>query len=179
MGDVRDYSGRTVGSVDAWNGVYDTMGRKVGSVDIYSSRVYNAAGQCVGSADIYGKVCDSSGRFVCQVAFFGFKVTHSSGSVIGSVDNAGAPDPPPDMQWRGAAALLLLCQPRVDSPPMPVRRIVESQKSTGCAEILGYIALVVCAGFGIMMFMNGSPIMGLCLLAFFVFGIVSAVKAHQ
>jgi len=108
MGNVHDRDGRYVGYVNAWTGVYDASDRKVGSIDIFSNRVSDASGRVVGTADRNGRACDASGRFVCQVAFWGFKVTDGRGEVIGSVEIAGAPDPMPDMQWRGAAALLLL-----------------------------------------------------------------------
>ncbi|MBM4456356.1 MAG: hypothetical protein FJ011_01115 [Chloroflexi bacterium] len=120
MGNVYNCNGRKVGSVNAWSGVYDASGRKVGSVDIYSDRVYDASGRCVGTADWHGNVHDASGRYLCQVAFFGGRVKDARGDVIGSVEIAGAPEPPPDMQWRGAAALLLLCL----NPP-PERRTLE------------------------------------------------------
>lgn len=109
MGNVYDRTGRKVGSVNAWTGVYDASGRNVGSIDIFSSKVYDAADHFVGTADWHGNVHDASGRFLCQVPFLGFQVKDASGNVIGSVEIAGAPEPPPDMQWRGAAALLLLC----------------------------------------------------------------------
>ena len=108
MGDVYDKRGRRVGSVNVWSGVFDTNGRKAGSINIYTDRVSDAAGRTVGTADSHGTVCDTSGRVVCNVSFFGRSVKTPGGSVIGQVGVAGAPDPHPDMQWRGAAALLLL-----------------------------------------------------------------------
>jgi len=118
MGNVYDRSGRRIGSVNAWTGVYDASGRKVGSMDIYSNRVYDAAGSLAGTADWSGNVHDVSGRFLCKVPFFGVGVKDASGNTIGSVEIAGAPEPPPDMQWRGAAALLLLCDPRFNPPDL-------------------------------------------------------------
>lgn len=109
MGAVYDSDGTKIGSVNAWSGVYDVNGSKVGSVNIFDRKVYDSAGNFVGSADIYGNVCDLSGDFLCKVPFWGFDVKDASGNLIGSVEIAGAPEPMPDMQWRGAAALLLLC----------------------------------------------------------------------
>jgi hypothetical protein len=71
MGNVYDYDGRNVGSVNAWSGVHDASGRKVGSMDSYSNRGFDASGRCVGTSDWHGNVHDASGRYEYQVAFFG------------------------------------------------------------------------------------------------------------
>lgn len=109
MGGVYDRRGRKVGSVNAWSGVYDASGNKVGSINIFSNNVTDAAGNIVGSVNWHGEAYGASGEFLCKVAFFGSDVKDAHGNLLGSVGPAGAPEPPPDMQWRGAAALLLLC----------------------------------------------------------------------
>lgn len=108
MGKVFDASGRAVGSVNGWSGVYDAGGRKIGSMNIFSRKVFDSSGVHVGYADIHGNVSDVSGRLACKVPYFGDVVTDPTGAVLGRVGIAGAPEPMPDMQWRGAAALLLL-----------------------------------------------------------------------
>lgn len=110
MGDVYDRAGYRVGFVNAWSGVYDAVGDKVGSINIFTGKVHDSSGSYAGQADIHGNVYGPAGEFLCTVAFFGFDVKDSHGAKIGSVGIAGAPEPMPDMQWRGAAALLLLCR---------------------------------------------------------------------
>ena len=77
---------------------------------IFSDKVHDAAGRYAGSADIHGNVYGPSGELLCRVALIGSEVEAADGTTIGTVGIAGAPEPMPDMQWRGAAALLLLCQ---------------------------------------------------------------------
>ena len=109
MGSVYDSGGRRVGEVNAWRGVYDATGRKAGQVNIWSDKVIDASRHLVGTADSSGNVRGVMGYQLCKVPFLGLEVFDVFGNHLGSVGLAGAPEPAPDMQWRGAAALLLLC----------------------------------------------------------------------
>ncbi len=140
MGDVYDRNGRKVGTVNAWSGVYDAHGRKVGTVQIFTSKVYDASGRFVGTADPWGKVRGPSGNLLCTVPFLGSDVRAADGSYLGSVGIAGAPEPPPDMQWRGAAALLLLCGCReeaVADPGQLAREFVTRPTEEGRDRLAG------------------------------------------
>lgn len=110
MGDVFDKFGNKVGSVNAWSGIFDSQNKKVGDLNIFSNKVFDSENNLIGEAFSDGEVRDISGNLLCKVAFFGSKVKDPNGNVIGNVGIAGAPDPMPDMQWRGAAALVLLCR---------------------------------------------------------------------
>lgn len=106
---VYDRFGHRVGEVNAWTCVYDADGFKAGSINVWTNSVTDEYNRHVGSADSYGNVYGVTGRKLCSVPFWGDEVVDTSGNLLGKIGLAGAPEPPMDMQWRGAAALLLLC----------------------------------------------------------------------
>ena len=90
-----------------------------------------------------GNVCNAAGRLLCKVQFYGSEVRDAAGRLIGSVGLAGAPEPMPDMQWRGAAALLLLCagldQPNLDDMNPRVQPAHDIINNLGPARVDGLI----------------------------------------